>query len=280
MGTIVAFANQKGGVGKTTLAAHIGAWLSAQGERVIAVDGDPQANLSSWLLDGQVDDPGLFRLLVAGDPLHRVVRAVRGEWQLGLLPGNYRTGEAMIFLAATGRPFDTVARTLRPLASLADYVLLDMPPSRAAGFLELLYAADLVVVPTQLERLSLEGVTFMAQAAQDLASRSAAETPSAARGRHSHGPRLLGIVPNMARGATREHRQQMRLLFGAFGETVWPPVPLSIRVTEACAHGQTLFTFCPGEFVTGVMERVARRFRENVPLSACATRPAPGEVAP
>ena len=95
---IVAVANQKGGVGKTTLVVHLGSWLSRRGYRVALVDGDPQGNLSSWLLDGALEDDGLFRLLVVGDPLQRVVRAVGGEWQLALLPGNHRTGEAMIFL--------------------------------------------------------------------------------------------------------------------------------------------------------------------------------------
>ena len=256
MSQIIAIANQKGGVGKTTLALHIAAWLSNHNAKVILVDGDPQGSLSSWLLDGRLDDPGLFRLLVVGDPLHQVVRPIGGEWQLGLLPSNFRTGEAMIFLAATGKPFHTVTRTLRPLAAMADHVLIDMPPSRAAGFQELLFAADAVLVPTQLERLSLEGVNFMAHAAAALADRS----PPAGYPRR---PQLLGIVPNMARITTREHQEQLKCLVHTFGPTVWPPIPLSIRVTEACSFGRSLYTFCPGEPVTRAMARVAQRFLTN-----------------
>jgi chromosome partitioning protein len=247
---IVAFANQKGGVGKTTLTVHIGAWLSRQGKKVIVVDGDPQGNTTSWLMDGALDDAGVFRLLVVGDPLHRAIRPVGGEWQLGLLPGNWRTGEAMTFLSATHKPFDTVAKALAPLARMADYVLIDMPPSRAGGFQELLFAADWVLVPTQLERLSLEGVNFMAHEANRLAEE------------HGRGPRLLGIVPNMVR-ETNEHRAQLDALVEVYGPVVWPPVPLSIRVTEACSFGQSLFQFGPKEPVTGAIVTVAERFLQN-----------------
>jgi chromosome partitioning protein len=251
MGTIIAIANQKGGVGKTTLAVHLGVYASRQGRRVLVVDGDPQGNATSWLLDGDVADAGLFRLLVVGDPAREVVRGVNGRFGVGLLPGNQRTGEAMVFLSATGKPFDTVARAIRPLAEYADFVLVDMPPSRAAGFQELLFAADWVIVPTQLERLSLEGVQFMAQAAQDL------------REGRGQGPRLLGIVPNMVR-YTREHREQLDALVKAFGPAVWPPVPLSVRVAEACGYGQVLFDHAPREKVTKAMGLVGKRFLQNI----------------
>ncbi|HUX76966.1 MAG TPA: ParA family protein [Anaerolineae bacterium] len=249
---IVALANQKGGVGKTTLTVHLGAWLSRQGQKVIAVDGDPQGNLTSWLLNGDLDDAGMFRLLVVGDPLRRVMRPVGGEWQLALLPGNFRTGEAMIFLAATRKPFSTVARSVQPLGEMADYVLIDMPPSRSAGFEELLFAADYVLIPTQLERLSLEGVGFMAHAGEDL------------RREHGRGPRLLGIVPNMARLQTIEHREQLEALVGVYGASVWPAIPLSVRVTEACSYGQSLFEFAPSEPVTAALAKVAERFLDNI----------------
>ena len=103
-----------------------------------------------------------------------------------------------------------------------------MPPSRSAGFQELLLAADHLIVPTQLERLSLEGVGLMAQTVSDLND----------RGGHL---RLLGVVPNMVRLNTTEHRDQLRDLADQFGAIVWPPIPLSIRVTEVCSTGHTLF---------------------------------------
>ena len=250
---IISIANQKGGVGKTTLAIHLAVWLTCQGKRVVLVDGDPQGNATSWLLDGDTSDPGLFRLLVVGEPLKNVVRIVNKEhWgRIGLLPGNDRTGEAMTFISATRKPFDMVAKAIRPLDRVANYVLVDMPPSKAAGFQELLFAADWVLVPTQLERLSLEGVSFMARTCQEL------------RSQWKEGPRLLAIVPNMVR-QTVEHREQFETLVQEYGTVVWPPIPLSVKVAEACSFGSVLFDHAPGEMVTKAMSQVARRL-----LNAC-----------
>ena len=245
---IIAIANQKGGVGKTTLAVHLAAWLARQDRRVVLVDGDPQGNATSWLLDGDTSDPGMFRLLVVGEPLKAVLRIVNDErWdKIGLIPGNDRTGEAMVFLSATCKPFDTVAKAIRPLGQVANYVLLDMPPSKSAGFQELLFAADQVVVPTQLERLSLEGVSFMARTCREI------------RRQWRKGPQLLGIVPNMVR-KTVEHREQFEALVETYGAIVWPPIPLSVRVAEACSYGTVIFDHAPRDIVTKAMRQVAQR---------------------
>lgn len=248
--TTIAVANQKGGVGKTTLCVHLAVYLARQGRRVALVDADPQGNASSWLLDGDTTQAGMFQLLVVGTPAPTLARPVNG-WGVRLLPGNSRTGEAFIFLAATGKPFSTVAQLLRPLAGEADYTLIDMPPSKGAGFRETLFASDMVLVPTQLERLSLEGVAFMAATARELG-----ET-------HGHAPRLLGVVPNMTRKHTAEHRQQMTELVKTFGPTVWPPIPLSVRVAEACSYGRNLFDFAPNEPVTAALAEIGRRVLDN-----------------
>ena len=157
----------------------------------------------------------------------------------------------MIFLLATNKPFDTIAKALRPLTKAADFVLVDMPPSKAAGFRELLFAADWTLVPTQLERLSMEGVRFMAYTCLEL------------RKKMGGGPRLLGVVPNMVR-RTREHMTQLNELVEAFGPTVWPPVPQTVRVPEACAYGQTMFAFAPNERATKALDLVAQRLLQNV----------------
>ena len=250
MTRVIAVANQKGGVGKTTLTVHLAVYLARHGQRVAVVDADPQGNASSWLLDGDTTQAGMFNLLVVGTPAAALAQPVNG-WGVRLLPGNSRTGEAYIFLAATGKPFDTVAQLLRPLAHDVDYTLIDMPPSKGAGFREVLFAADCALVPTQLERLSLEGVAFMAATAGELQKQ------------HGHGPQLLGIVPNMTRRATVEHRQQMAELVKTFGPTVWPPIPLSVRVAEACSYGRNLFDFAAGEPVTLALAEIGQRVLDN-----------------
>lgn len=238
--TVIAVANQKGGVGKTTLAVHLAVGAARRGKRVILVDADPQGNSTSWVLDGQ-QDGGMYRLLVLKDAPLRIVTPVTA-WGIGLLSGNYETGQALAMLGAVGRLGEIPGR-IRPLAEVADLVLVDMPPSRMAGFNEMLLAADWVITPTQLERLSLEGVGLMAQAVRDLGER----------------PRLMGIVPNMTRKSTKEHQAQMKELVNTFGGTVWPPLPLTIRVTEAASFGTTVFDLCPGEEITAQMNAVVSR---------------------
>ena len=241
--SIIAIANQKGGVGKTTLAVHLTVGAARAGKRVILMDADPQGNATSWLLDGEQDE-GMYRLLLLNEAPVKLVRGLRA-WGLGLLPGNYRTGEALSMLGAVGRLAEVPSR-IRPLGEAADLVIVDMPPSRMGGFTEILSAADWVIVPTQLERLSLEGVALLAQ------------TISQAQG----GPRLMGIVPNMVRARTREHQAQMRDLVGAFGQAVWAPIPLTVRVTEASSYGTVLYDLAPREAATQVMSAMVSRVLE------------------
>ncbi len=240
MGTIVGLATQKGGVGKTTLAIHLAVGAARSGKRVIVIDADPQGNSTSWLLDGEMDE-GVFRLLVLNEKAVRAVRPL-SRWGVGLVPGNFRTGEALTMLAAVGRLAEIPSR-IKPLAQVADLVVIDMPPSRSAGFVEMLSAMDWVIVPTQLERMAMEGVGLMAQTVAEI-----------------EGPRLMGVVPNMTRVHTREHQAQMTDLVQAFGQAVWSPIPLTIKVTEAASYGKTLFEHCPTDpatlAVTGVLKRM------------------------
>ena len=250
----IAIANQKGGVGKTTVTVTLGKYLAQQGKTVVVVDSDPQANATSWLLDGDTSDAGLFRLLVVGEPLGHVVRNVNG-WGMGLLPGgrNARgddTASAMLYLAASHKPFDFISKCLTPLDRVADYTLIDMPPSKAAGFAEMLYACHWVLVPTQLERFALEGVKLMARTCRQIIQA------------HGRGPRLLGIVPNMVR-MTKEHHAQMGALTNHFGSKIWPPIPLATKVAEAAAFGKTMFDHAPGHKATRALTKIGERVIEN-----------------
>lgn len=238
-GHIIAIANQKGGVGKTTLAVHLAVGTARRGRRVILLDLDPQGNATSWLMNGELDE-GVYRLLLLNDAPVKLVHGLR-SWNIGLLPGNYRTGEALQMLGAVGK-LDQIPQRIRPLASAADLVIVDMPPSRMPGFGEMLAAADWVIVPTRLERLSLEGVALLAQTIQQI-----------------DGPRLMGIVPNMTRARTKEHQAQMDDLLEAFGQAIWPPIPLTIRVTEASSYGTTLYDLDPGSDATAALRLILDR---------------------
>lgn len=252
--TIVAVANQKGGVGKTTLTIHLAAYLAGRGQRVIVADADPQGNASAWLCDDGVSESALWRLLIARERPAQVLH--RAKWGVGLLPGNDESGDALITLVALRKPFDAIAEALQAVVSCftPDVLLLDMPPSKAAGFRELLFAADYLLVPTQVERLSLNGVGFMAETIHEL------------RQTFGRGPRLLGVVPNMVRARTIDHGDHLTDLVAHFGPAVWPAVPLSIRVSEACTYGTTVWERDAASEAALGMEAVCQRFMENLAL--------------
>ncbi len=240
MGKIIGPINQKGGVGKTTLTGHLAYGLAQAGKRVIVVDADPQGNATSWLLNTK-DQPGVYQWLVAEMPVEPLL-VTAPAWGVRVLPSNALTGQALLMLGAVGRLAEITTK-LRALGELADVVLVDTPPSRLPGFLELLAGMDYVLVPTQLERHSLEGIQMMAAAARELGPR---------------GPRLMGIVPNRVDARTREHKAQMADLIRVFKSAVWPPLPATIRFAEASSNGTTIFALSEGD---PVAERAAEQLR-------------------
>lgn len=249
---IISIANQKGGVGKTTLTVHLAWWLSHRHrKKVVIIDADPQANATSWLINDT--QPGLQQLLVADKPLREVIIPPQHlpAWSVALLPGDSRTGDAMGWLLAQRKKFDTLSNLLAPLGRHADYVLIDTAPSKSSGFRELLYAADLLLCPTQLERHSLAGLRHMAHTCQELAHE------------HGRGPQLLGIVPNQARMYTIEHRAQLEALTATFKSTVWPIIQEATAIPTACSHGTTVFEQDPNHNVTKQLDLVGQRLLQN-----------------
>jgi len=188
--------------------------------------------------------------LISRQPVIKSWQVVRGEWNMALIPGNWETGKALAYLCDGQTPFNAVRGLLHKLDGVVDYVLIDMPPSRNVGFLELLYACDLVLVPTDLARFGVEGIYLMAQALGDIAKV------------HGSAPRLLGVVPNKFRN-TKIEKARLVQLVNQFGPAVWPPVPLAVAVQEACGGGQSLFETAPGEKVTRAMVKVCKRLEEN-----------------
>jgi len=252
MARIVAVSNQKGGVGKTTLTVHLAAWLSTRNWRVVVVDVDPQANATNWLLDETPAQSGLWEtLIVRREPMELLREA---KWGVRVLPGGGDAGDAMITLTTLRRPFDTIAQTLQRLEvdAEADLVLIDMPPSKAAGFRETLFAADYMLVPTQVERMSLSGVQMMANTVYEL------------RDEYGRGPRLLGIIPNMMRARTVDHGGHLQDLVEVFSSLVWPVIPQSIRISEACTYGSTVFDISPNDSSAEAFTAVCERFVENI----------------
>ena len=249
--SIIAIANQKGGVGKTTLTVHLAYWLARQGRNVIIVDADPQGNATSWAMNGDLPYSSLWRLLIAEHPLEGLIRPARWDG-VRILPSSPKTGDAMIVLRTINAPFSKVASSLRPLERVADYVLIDMPPSRNSGFLETLFAAEHLLVPTQLERMAVEGIVTLT------------ETLVALRSQQGAAPQLVGVVPNMARLQTNEHQHHMKLLIEHFGDAVWPAISNTVKVAEANSFSETVFEYAPESAVAKAFGNIGRRVLTNL----------------
>ena len=234
----LALANQKGGVGKTTTAINLAAYLARLGKRVLLVDLDPQGNATSGL--GVRAERGVYHLL-QGEPLEGLVHPVDG---FHLLPATPDLVGATVELAGAPTALREVLRD-----EGYDLVLLDAPPSLSPLTLNALAAAEGVVVPVQAEYYALEGVAGLLATLEEV---RAGLNPSL---------RLLGILVTMYDGRTLLAQQVEAQLRAHFGEKVfWTVIPRNVRLAEAPSFGKTIAQHAP----TSPGAHAYRRLAEEV----------------
>ncbi len=228
MNTVIAIANQKGGVGKTTTAVTLAHGLALKGKSVLLVDLDPQGQCATAL--GVEQAPGVFHLLIANQDPNLVVRPT-GRERLQLLPGDKQTSVAQIVLTAQQQPVSLIAERLRPLAKSANsrYIIFDTAPSVGGLQEQALWAASLVLIPCAVDFLSAEGVGKIV------------ETMDVLRQRAGWSGSLLGVLPTFYDEVTRESLATLDDLRKAFGEAVLPPVHRATILRECAAEGKTVF---------------------------------------
>jgi chromosome partitioning protein len=221
-GKIYAFANQKGGVGKTTSAVNIAACLAQAGERALVVDLDPQANATSGL--GMRANGTSSYDLLDGIPLAKLAKRTAFE-NLFLVPSKPELAGAAVELSRLDDGERYLADALAGAEGF-DFVLLDCPPSLGPLTVNALAAADRVVVPVQAEYYALEG---LAQLVQSINLVQARLNPSLA---------IAGVLITMSDGRTRLSAEVEEEVRRHFGELVFRTViPRSVRLAEAPSHG-------------------------------------------
>jgi chromosome partitioning protein len=219
---VYAFANQKGGVGKTTTAINLAACLAEAGERALVIDHDPQANATSGL--GMSANGSSSYDLLDGAPLADLVKPTAFE-NLFLVPSKPELAGAAVELSRHDDGDRYLAQALEHIDGF-DFVLLDCPPSLGPLTVNALAAADRVIVPVQTEYYALEGLAQLVQSINLIKARL--------------NPRLeiAGVLLTMADGRTRLSADVEAEVRRHFGEIVFTAVvPRSVRVAEAPSHG-------------------------------------------
>jgi chromosome partitioning protein len=235
MGRVYAIANQKGGVGKTTTAINLGAYLAAAGKRVLLVDVDPQSNATASLgVDRRSLSLSAYDVLLDGVPPDRATLPTK-QVRLSLVPATTGLAGAEVELVHEAAREHRLRRALEPEVSRYDYVFIDCPPSLGLLTVNALVAArDGVLIPVQCEYLALEGLGHLLK------------TIYLVRDRLYPGLTIAGVVLTMFDVRTNLAKQvvdEVRRYFPAYVfKTV---IPRSIRLSEAPSYGETILSYAP-----------------------------------
>ena len=159
MGRCIAIANQKGGVGKTTTAINLAAALAATGKRVLIVDTDPQGNATSGFgIDKNTQEKTTYELMLGDAPAEECLYHVE-EAGLDVLPANVNLAASEVELIDAPEKEQILKKALAPIRDRYDYIIIDCPPSLSMLPINVMSAADTVLIPVQCEYYALEGIS-------------------------------------------------------------------------------------------------------------------------
>ena len=234
MGRVIAVANQKGGVGKTTTAVNLAASLAAAEKRVLLVDVDPQGNASSGLGHPQSEahEPSVYDLLVGGQSTVEDVIRKTDLPHLDLIAANRDLAGAEIELVPLADRERQLRGPLRAVADRYDYVLIDTPPSLGLLTLNALCAADAVLVPLQCEYYALEGLTALQRTIRLVGDNL------------NPGLEIEGIVLCMVdsrQNLTEQVANEVRAHFE--GKVFATTIPRNVRLSEAPSFGKPILLY-------------------------------------
>ncbi len=227
MGKIIVFANQKGGVGKTTTAVSLGAYIAEAGRKVLLIDFDPQGNMSSSVgIDKTAE--GIYEVLSGRASIKSVIQNTGVENLYAVSANINLTGANVELINLDGKEF-FLKNALSEIIDEWDYIFIDSPPSLGVLTLNGLAAADYVIIPLQCEYFALEGLTLLIQTVKNLQKEI------------NRNLRIGGIVFTMYDSRTNLANEVVKNVTAYFGKKVFRTIiPRNIALSEAPSHSKPI----------------------------------------
>lgn len=234
MGKIIAFSNQKGGVGKTTTAINLAAYVADAGRKVLLVDFDPQGNATSgYGIEKNQLEQNCYDMLMADCAAADVILPTVIN-NLSIIPAHEDLAGAEVDLVSVPARESALKRALAPIKDNYDYIFVDCPPSLGLLMINALVASDRVIIPIQSEFFALEGLSQLMNSIKIVKQRL--------------NPQLTvnGVVLTMYDVRTTMAKQVTEELFKHFGDLIYTvPVPRNIRLVESPSYGIPIMLHAP-----------------------------------
>ena len=268
---VVALANQKGGVGKTTTAINLAAGLAELKRKVLLIDMDPQGNATSGVGVDKKQGQSIYRALLGEAPLKDVIVQTK-FCNLDLVPSELDLAGAEVHVARADRYLHRFSDAMTPLrdSNVYDYIIVDCPPSLGILTMNALAAAHFVVIPMQCEYYALEGLTVINSFVEKI--RTSGANPVL---------EIEGIIFTMYDGRTKLSGQVVEEVRAHFGNKVYQTlIPRNVRLSEAPSYGMPALEFDKSSSGAIAYRQFAceflKRIEEQVPAQAPKPTPPPG----